>query len=345
MEVVQLSKQDHMLGGEIKTGYHLVENQTYYDFLVAEKVFEKDSVRVFVNDEPVNLEYIRSNYVKNDDRLSVVVVQKDPITAFFVYLGASQFVAAILTSFVVNLLITAALQVVFGRDSQNSGGGDSNRRQDPDAYSITGGGNEARRYAPIPLVIGKRRVFPDVSSPWWTDYITDPTSARPVCNSTPNYATLTLPVFALQPETPTKAWQTFTAAEQDPGPGWTRIGTGWGSAENAEYLWTYGVGTGICGGDVQFYYRWVSPTFGQPWTAGVITWTTGAEYVAATSGCGGDSGGGSSGGGGDFGIDSSTGDNDTADSGTDDATGDTGDTGADASGAGESDGDSGEGSV
>jgi hypothetical protein len=270
-----------MLGGGTTIKQHLVLDETCLAFLESVNAFDQPA-RVFHNDQAVGKKYLEETKLQNGDTLNVVVVQKDPasLAAFGAFLSSGT-VAAYLTNFAISLALNFVISSVFGPSDR----GNVVPRKDPEGYGLTGGSNQARTFAPVPLVMGKHRMFPDYASPWVVDYVKDFGSSRQVCNATPITQTFTTPTFVFNPSPANKAWDLFTVAEQSPGTGFTAAESNpaWGLG-TAQYLFNYGEGSG-CGVDSLVIYRWTAPDLGLPWTDGTIEWTTAAQYDASINQC------------------------------------------------------------
>lgn len=293
MEVITLVRHEHMLGGDTRTTNHVVDNQTAWDFLVQENTFGQD-VRVFLNHEPVGSEKLKSHTLAAGDTLNVVNMQKaEAAVLWLVEAGFSTIVATLAVNFAISLAVNFLISTVFGPDDR--GQGTRNQRKDPEGYGVVGGGNQSRQFSPLPVVMGRHRIFPDYASPWSVDYVTDSTTYRDVCNNTPVQGYVTLPDFEFTPTPATKAWETFTPAEQTP-TGWavSDENPAWGT-DGAKYIFFISVPEvyyckgggfgGILGGgggssplDYSFAYRWTAPALGQPWTAGSIQWMTFLDF-------------------------------------------------------------------
>jgi hypothetical protein len=283
MEVIRVTRHAHMLGAGTNVKHHVATGETCYEFLNNLKLLN-GPVRVWHNNTPVGQQYLRETKLNNGDTINVVPVQQaDPATiaAFAAYIGTSAAVASVIISIGISLAINFVASTVFGPSDR----GFREQRKDPEGYGLTGGGNQARRFSPLPVVMGKHRIFPDYAGPWVVDYVTDPDVFREVCNSTPILETVTTPTFAFSPTPASKAWNLFTVAEQNPGAVWTASDTNpaWGT-DGAQYLYFHGQGNG-CGIDHLLAYRWNAPALGQPWTSGTIEWTAYAEYYASFNNC------------------------------------------------------------
>lgn len=274
MEVIRVIRHDHMLGGGTSVKHHVSNGETCYDFLNGIKAIN-GPVRVWHNNAPVGLQYLRQTRPKNGDSINVVHVQEAEaaIQWLAVYVGSTA-VATILVNVAISIAINFVISTVFGPDDR----GFREIRKDPEGYGLTGGGNQARRFSPLPVVMGKHRIFPDYAGPWVADYVTDPDVFRRVCNSTPTFKTVTKPTFAFNPTPPSKAWNLFSVAERNPGAAWTASGDNpaWGQV-GGQYVYFFGEGES-CGIEHLLAYRWNAPPLGQPWTDGTIEWTTYAEY-------------------------------------------------------------------
>ncbi|HDR9757521.1 TPA: hypothetical protein QDC44_001632 [Burkholderia cepacia ATCC 25416] len=75
--------------------------------------------------------------------------------------------------------------------SSTSGSNDDS----PTAYSIEGGSNGARPYAPHAIILGRHRVFPDYGSRPFGEFILDPSTTTEVINSTPQTVQQVPPEF------------------------------------------------------------------------------------------------------------------------------------------------------
>lgn len=283
MEVIRVTRHDHMLGGGTSVNLHVANGETCYDFLTGIKAIN-GPVRVWHNNAPVGLQHLQQTSLRDGDTFNVVPVQKaDPATvaAFASYIGTSAAVASVIINIGISLAVNFVISTVFGPSDR----GFREVRKDPEGYGLTGGGNQARRFSPLPIVMGKHRIFPDYAAPWVVDYVTDPDVFRDVCNNTPTFETVTTPVFAFTPSPASKAWNLFTVAEQNPGAVWTASDTNpaWG-ADGGQYVYFFGQGQS-CGIEHLLAYRWNAPALGQPWTAGTIEWTTYAEYYASINNC------------------------------------------------------------
>lgn len=280
MEVVKLVWHEHMLGGGTKALMCATNEETAWDFLEANGCFAQD-VRVFLNTDPVNADFLKTYKLKSGDTINVVPVQKveAAVLALEVYVGTA--VATALVSIAVSFAINFVISTFFGPSDR----GFRENRKDPEGYGLTGGNNQVRTFQPLPLVMGTHRIFPDYASPFFVDYVTDFNTFRDVCNNTPINQEVQLPTFAFSPTPANKAWNLFTVAEQSPGAAWTASGANpaWG-ADGGQYVYLFGVGQS-CGIDHLVAYRWTAPSLGQPWTTGTIEWTTYAEYYASINDC------------------------------------------------------------
>jgi hypothetical protein len=285
MEVITLVRHEHMLGGDTRTTNHVVESQTAWDFLLENDVFGQD-VRVFLNNEPVGPEKLKSRLLAAGDKVNVVNMQKtEAAVAWLVAEGFNVVVATILVNIAVSLAVNFLISTVFGPDDR--GQGSRGTRKDPEGYGVVGGSNQARRFAPLPIVMGKHRIFPDYASPWSVDYVTDYAVYRNVCNNTPVYGDVVMPDFAFSPSPASKAWNLFTPAEQVP-TGWTAAPSNppWGT--ESPYLFTIDIDdVYYCATDANhsLVIKWAPPALGQPWTSGVIQWTTYQEYWVSVNQC------------------------------------------------------------
>lgn len=299
MEVITLVRHEHMLGGDTRTTNHVVDKQTAWDFLLDNHTFGQD-VRVFLNHEPVGAEKLKSHTLADGDTLNVVNMQKaEAAVAWLVSVGFSTVTATILFNIALSLAVNFVISTVFGPDDR--GQGTRNQRKDPEGYGIVGGNNQARHFGPLPVVMGKHRIFPDYASPWSVDYVTDFTTLVNVCNSTPVEGLVTLPDFEFDPTPASKAWETFTVAEQTPD-GWTASEENpvWGTEE--PYVFFISVpGISYCSGgrrnpffgstsevvylDYSLAFRFTPPALGQPWTSGTIEWTDYETYYSSIAYC------------------------------------------------------------
>jgi hypothetical protein len=281
MEVIRVTRHAHMLGGGSSAKQYLAKDETCFDFLNSLKAFDSP-VRVWHNEKPVGQKYLQETKLKNGDTINLVAVQNaEAAVAFLVEAGISSIVAGIIVNIGISLAVNFLISTVFGPSDR----GNVVQRKDPEGYGLTGGSNQARQFAPVPVVMGRHRIFPDYCSPWVVDYVTDINSSRQICNATPVYETVVLPDFKYSPSPSNKAWDLFTAAEQNPGADFSPLDSNppWGS-DGGEYLYSYGEGTG-CGVDTLITYRWQAPALGRPWTEGVVEWTTSAQILASTTEC------------------------------------------------------------
>lgn len=282
MEVVKLVYHEHMLGGNTKVTHHTVSGQTAWDFLVAEGMFAQD-VRVFLNHEPVGADDLKKHVLGDRDALNVVNVQKaEAAVAWLVSVGFSTVAATILFNIAVSLAISFVISTVFGPEDR----GFVEQRKDPDGYGITGGANQARQFAPVPLVMGTHRIYPDYASPWVADYVIDENLFRYVCNSTPTYGDIELPDFAFSPTPATKPWNNFTPAEQVPDEWFASENNATWGTETPYVFFANIEGVSYCRGgtdkasllEYSVAYRWTPPPLGQSWENGVLEWTTYDDY-------------------------------------------------------------------
>lgn len=95
--------------------------------------------------------------------------------------------AAILAFLVSDFAIALAISFIANSLARKG----SPRSKQPEAaiaaYSIEGGSNASRPYAPLPLVLGEHRFFPDYASRPFSEYVPDPTTTHRVLNRIPVY--------------------------------------------------------------------------------------------------------------------------------------------------------------
>ena len=291
LKVIKLVKHAHMLGGDVTTTMHMVEDVTAYQFLEESGALAQDC-RVFVNSDPVGLEFLKTYTLKDQDAINLVVVQKDPVSGFLIAnLGAT--VAGIVTNIAISFAVNFVVSTVFGRQER----GVPDRKKDPEGYGLVGGNNAYRKFQPIPVVLGKTRIFPDYSSPWMVDYVSDPTACAFINNATVSNEDKVTPTFAFSPVPASKPWESMTVAEQSPGTDWTAASTNpaWGTTDG-QYVFFYGAGNGGAGSSTEynFAYLWTAPALGQPASSGTIQFQSYYDFwqtINAASGGGGGTGG------------------------------------------------------
>ena len=278
MKVVKLVKHAHMLGGDVSATNHLVDADTLaFDFLLAEGVFN-DSVKVFLNSEPINRDGLESHTLEAGDTLNVVVTQAEPVSAYLAQATLGSLFTTALTNIAISFAVNLVTTALFGRDS----GSQREIRKDPDAYGIVGGGNTVRKFQVIPVVLGRTRVFPDYSSPWVVDYVKDDTACRYINNGSVTYSDVPLPELVFTPTPADEPWQFMSVAEQTPA-GFTPdtdVNPEWGIGSGAAYVFFHGTGEGGAGSSTQynFAYRWTAPDLGRPANEGTIQWMSYRDY-------------------------------------------------------------------
>ncbi|WP_295377153.1 host specificity factor TipJ family phage tail protein [uncultured Pseudacidovorax sp.] len=73
----------------------------------------------------------------------------------------------------------------------------------PTAYSIEGGGNTARPYEPLPIVLGEHRFFPDYASRPFAEFVLDPSTSTEVINNVPTFDRRSPPAINIEDFDPT----------------------------------------------------------------------------------------------------------------------------------------------
>lgn len=115
--------------------------------------------------------------------------------------------ASTVAAFAINVAISYALTTIAAslrsKPGSNASGADGSG---PNAYGVEGGANQARPYAPLPLVLGEHRMFPDYASRPFSEYVVDPSTAYDVINTTPVYEVKTAPAFSVTDSVPLAPW-------------------------------------------------------------------------------------------------------------------------------------------
>lgn len=114
--------------------------------------------------------------------------------------------ASTITAFAINVAISYALTTIasslMGKPGSQTSGADNS----VNAYGVEGGANQARPYAPLPLVLGEHRMFPDYASRPFSEYVVDLSTAYDVINTTPVYEVRTAPAFSVTDSVPLAPW-------------------------------------------------------------------------------------------------------------------------------------------
>ncbi|POS08020.1 hypothetical protein C3Y08_11025 [Burkholderia gladioli] len=99
-------------------------------------------------------------------------------------------------SFAVNAVVTFAVSTILGSITGRRGGSAQSSQDDsPTSFSIEGGSNSTRAYAPLGIVLGRHRVFPDYGSRPFGEYVLDPSTTTEVINDTPQTQVQSAPEF------------------------------------------------------------------------------------------------------------------------------------------------------
>ncbi|WP_175841625.1 phage tail protein [Burkholderia arboris] len=115
------------------------------------------------------------------------------------YLEVGYTTAAVIgavVSFAATALISFAATTVLGAiTGRSSASAQSAKDDSPAAFSVSGGSNSTRPYAPAGIVLGRHKVFPDYGSRPFAEFVLDPSTSTEVINSTPQLANMTPPAF------------------------------------------------------------------------------------------------------------------------------------------------------
>lgn len=113
-------------------------------------------------------------YLRGGEVLTLVPKLQDPVS-FGAAIGTAIGVSAATGTVIANILIATALNLLIstiaaaGRDDSLS----SKRKDAAPIYEIANGQNTIRAYGAIPMVIGRRRIFPDISARPFTEMVPD----------------------------------------------------------------------------------------------------------------------------------------------------------------------------
>ena len=109
-------------------------------------------------------------------------------------MAAAAALSFLASDLVIGLAISMLANSLFGAER---GGASSQGNQDTGitAYGIEGGANQLRPYAPLSLVLGEHRMFPDYASRPFSEFVTDLDTAYEVINGTATYEDRAVPVF------------------------------------------------------------------------------------------------------------------------------------------------------
>lgn len=119
-------------------------------------------------------------------------------------IGTAAFISTVV-SYSVNIVIGMALSMLAGSLTRKASGG-SAVDDSPTTYAISGGSNGARPYAPLPLVLGEHRIFPDYASRPFAEMVLDPTTTRTVVNNDPRKEERTMPAWGVVAGIPVVPW-------------------------------------------------------------------------------------------------------------------------------------------
>lgn len=143
-------------------------------------------LEVTLNSVPVRRRRARKR-VHAGDVLELMQRARDPGTAtlsakiimdFAWYEIAAQ-AALMALAYIGPALALSFLSNVFSRKPSSPGSEDSS----PSAYSISGGSNTSRQYAPLLVTLGEHRLYPDYGSAYFSEFVLDPVPAREVTNN------------------------------------------------------------------------------------------------------------------------------------------------------------------
>ncbi|HDR9585265.1 TPA: hypothetical protein QDC22_007501 [Burkholderia stabilis] len=104
------------------------------------------------------------------------------------YLEVGYSTAAVIgavVSFAATALISFAASAVLGAVTSRSGAASQSAKDDsPAAFSVSGGRNSTRPYAPVGIVLGRHKIFPDYGSRPFAEFVLDPSTSTEVINAT-----------------------------------------------------------------------------------------------------------------------------------------------------------------
>lgn len=179
-------------------------------------------VSIVLNGKVLGLDNVKSVTIADGDLIEVLPVAQEPISGAIISYFALEGVAAALVTIAVNLAVTYAINALMNT-SQGGNVAERKRVKEGESYGLTGGGNQQRPLAPMPLILGTTRVFPDLNSQPVPDYIEDARATIPGLSATPNYEYIPITPFVLTLFNP---WQDFPPTLLAP---WTVMGGAYGA--------------------------------------------------------------------------------------------------------------------